>query len=217
MSRVNYREVEHRFGHIDGTIVSAETRLCDDGLLSCAIVTVRYEPWFEKSEARAAGERGGWVVVGSDPDSARVVSIEAISPVSFEVRNGGSAVETFFTRAHPILWRFEDWGQIVLNNDVDRRELFEGVLQAIGAPVSTSDVALYLDPYSSRKAPYSLGHFPFSLFGAVKAQLDRMDASVYVAREPQEREPLVALFADDLVIVASDFEVLWPDGDPIAG
>ena len=217
MPRVNYREVEHRFGHIDGVIVSAESRLAEDGLLCCATVTVRYQPWFEEPQAQAAREGGGWVVVGPDSAPSRVVTIEAISPVSFEVRNGGSAIDTFFARAHPVLWRFEDWGQIVCNSDVDRRELFEGVLQVIGSPVSAADVARYLDPYSSRKPPYSLGHFPFSLFGPVMAQLDRLGVSVHVAREPREREPLVALFADDVVIVARDFDVLWPDGDPIAG
>lgn len=210
MPRVNYRSIEQHLGHIDGTIESITTRVGLDGQLTDVSVTLNYYPWFEHMVPAHPQPGQHWRVVDPDPHD-RVVTIHALEPALVELTNGTEATEVWFSSEDPVLWRFEDIGEIILNIDVDRLALFESVVSRVDSPDACARVARHLRPCGSYRAPCSLGYFPRPLFLVVSEVLAEMGAKTLVPRVPQEREPLVALFIDDRTIVAKDYLVDWPE------
>jgi hypothetical protein len=210
MARVNYRNIEQHLGHIDGTIDGVTARIGSDGQLTDVSVRLIYHRWFDDAVPPHSRPEQHWEVVDPDPQD-RGVTIHALEPVLVELSNSTEATDVWFSSDDPVLWPFEDWGEIMLNSDMDRLALFESVVSRIDSGDACSLVARYLPPYCSYRAPYSLGCFPRSLFVVVSEVLAEMGATTLVTREPRESEPLVALFIDDLTIVAEDYIVDVPE------
>jgi hypothetical protein len=206
MTRLNFREISDRFGHIDGQIASAEVCSRPQDEFATVRIVLRLYPWWEHPRYLAARDAGAdWGFDYSD-EALRNVVIEAVTPLLCELRAGSSATDLAFYTEHPVLWEFEDGADIVCNSDFEPRELIEALLTRNIPHVTPATLLRYLFPYAEHKAPYSLGHLPFTLFQHVKSELRRMEVGFFVAREPEARPSPVALSIDDnILIVAQDF------------
>lgn len=208
MTRHNYRDVMHRFTHIDGKIRCADARMCcSEGEASVRVVVSIY-PWSEHPQyaaARASGTAWG-------DEAPRDLVIEAVRPHVCEVTLGRSAMILAFHQEHPRLWQFEDEAQIFLNSDVDRAALFEAVIRRELPGVTRDVLECYLGISAEYRAPYSLGYFPHTLFHVLKEELGRVAARTYIRRETLPRPVPVMMSLDgNVLVIADDFVVEVPE------
>lgn len=210
--RHNYRDVMHRFTHIDGEIRHADFRLCCADTEASARIVVSVYPWWEHPQyiaARASGAAWGFNC-GDEAD--RDLVIEAVRPLRCELTGYRSATNLKFFGEHPKLWEFEDNAEIFCNSEVDRAALFDAVIKRQLPGVTPAVLEQYLGSRTQHRAPYSLGYFPHTLFNAVKEELGLMAARTHISREPSRREVPVMLCLDDSVLViANDFFVEVPE------
>jgi hypothetical protein len=212
MTRYNFRDVQDRFGHIDGEVVSAVASFDPRSGTATARVVLKFYPWWEHPsylEALEAGARWGFK---DTFEGAREIVVDAIDPVFCALRLDPSAEDIAFLADHPVLWQFQDDADIVCNTDCDRQALITALLNHNYPYIDEATLLQHLSPYSRFKAPYSLGRFPFTLFHLVKNELERMNVRVFITREPVNRPSPVAFFInDEVVMIASDFSVEVPE------
>ncbi len=212
MKRVNFRSVVDRFHHVDGEIVSVDLSFSSNGGPAKAQVVLRFYPWWEHPLYIAARDAGRpWGFTDTEA-AARDILIEAVKPLRCDVRQGTSAIDVGFFLEHPVLWEFEQEAQIFCNSDFDPSSLVAALLDAQIPYVDEGTLLRYLPPIRNRKAPYSLGHFPTTLFRHVEACLRDLGVRLFIPHAPDPPEDLVALSVDDnVMIVAEDFELVVPD------
>jgi hypothetical protein len=212
MIRVNYREVVDRFSHIDAQF----ERFHWDTREGTASYTVRFYPWWEHPaflEARDRNEPWGFRDYG---EGIRSVTVWAIEPIECSIEGwdeGSDVVDWLFTDDDPTLWDFEPTKSIFLNELPDPRAFIDALRQA------RSDIpAKYLWGISERlrqfRAPMSLGDYPFSLTGLVHEALTELNVPAFMPEPWHARDlyaPIVLFKADNGHIVASDFEVEFPE------
>ena len=208
--RVNFRDVQHRFTHIDATLVSAKFS-AGSRKPATAEVVVRFYAWWEHPlylQARELGTNWGFRDVD---EGVRDVTVFAIDPLECHFHPGDETVTDWqFCEGHPIAWPYEDEAEVFCNSDPDIPRLIDAIL-AKETPFLTREILeRYLRPPAS-KAPFSLGHFPRPLFNAVRTELERTGVRLHVTRTPEHRPvPVVFLMDGDDFIVATDFELDVP-------
>lgn len=212
MTRVNYREAQERFGHIDAEIVQAGCRIGPDGRLEDAHVVLRLYAWWEHPLYLAAVAEGrSWGIHAGD-DAQREMRIEAVAPRKAELRPGRDATDLVFSTQHPSLWEYEEHADIICNSDLDVEALLDALMRRNLPHVGRRALADYLSAAARYRAPYSLGSLPRSLFVLVQDELRRMGVETLASYEPKARAPLVRMTLDPSVeIVAEDFIVDVPE------
>lgn len=212
MTRYNFRDVQDRFGHIDGRVVSADVCFRPQDEVATARVVLSLYPWWEHPlylAALAAGTNWGF---DHGDEACREVVVEAIEPLLCELRPRDSAIDMVFHTEHPMLWEFEDTGQIFCNSDFEPRALLKALAERHMPNVDQRSLLRYLSPFPLYKAPFSLDRLPFTLFHHVKAELQRMNVRLFIASEPKARPSPIALSIDDgVVMVAKDFFLEVPE------
>lgn len=205
--RVNFREISARFTHIDAKFVSALFSLSP----LRAEVVVRFYPWWEHplyQEARDADAPWGFRDI---EEGAQCVTVVAVDPIACQLSRHVEVTDWDFCEDHPETWQYQDEAEIFCNSDPDIPKLLEAVLARELPWVSREVLNRYLGPRGWR-APFSLGHFPYSLFIVLREELERANVRLHLPRLPQKRDALVALVLDGKdFIVARDFEVDVPD------
>jgi hypothetical protein len=212
LTQHNYREVMHRFTHIDGEIRCADARMCCGEDEASVRIVVRLYPWWEHPQyiaARASGAAWGF---DYGDDAARDLVIEAVRPQVCELTGQRSATDLAFVQEAPELWRFEDEAEIFCNSDVDRTALFDAVIRRKLPGVTSSVLEGYLSSRTQHRAPYSLGYFPNTLFHVLKEELERMAVRTHLSREPSPRPvPVMMSINDSALVIADDFTVEVPE------
>jgi hypothetical protein len=219
--RVNYRQVEDRFGHIDGQFVEARIHLLgrSNGEIEAdeSCITIEYYPWWEHPRVAAAIKAGAsWRFV-TEPDRGRLT----IYPLGIrEVRLSAhpDCTDVGFTQKHKLLWDYEE-KTILFCTGPFPRDLWTPVVQTIakelGRPFTVSDVTPYLRVKPVERwgahGSFALGHFPTTLFHTVRRTLADRGIPTYAPCEPQEKPPPVLFALGDDYIVADDFEVDMPE------
>jgi hypothetical protein len=203
--RLTFEESAARFGHIDGRVEAVRLTYPD-----AVEIDVRFYPWWEHPQYRAAiarGARWGFRRTEAVSRTATILAAE-LETVHF---SGMSAIDVGFSEDHPILWASDDDRRsILVNSDVNREQLAQalGVRQrAEGRRDTVGHVLGYLafDGQASLRAPCSVGHLPRQLYSLVAAALE--DIGVEVLREElrwrsRERRLLVQI-GDSYVIASS--------------
>jgi hypothetical protein len=212
LARHNYRDVMHRFTHIDGEIRHADVRLCCAEAEASVRIVVSVYPWWEHPQyiaARASGAAWGFKCGN---EAARDLVIEAVRPHRCELTGHRSATDLVFLEEHPSLWEFEDEAEIFCNSDVDRAALFDAVLKRQLPGVTRAVLEGYLGSRTAHRAPYSMGCLPYTLFHVVKEELELMEARTHISRKPSWRQvPIVLALDDSAVVIADDFFLEIPD------
>lgn len=212
MTRYNFREVERRFRHIDGVLVSGDASFRQREEVATTRLVFAFYPWWEHPEYLAATIRNGpWGFEYSEEAYCHVV-VDAVEPLLCQLRPPGDAIEIAFSSDHPELWQFENQGEVFCNSGFEPRALIVALLKRKIPHVTQAVLLRYLAPYLVHEAPCSLGYFPRSLYLCVKEELLRMGVALFSAPDPEPTRAPVALFVDDeLVVIANDFFVEVPD------
>ena len=213
MTRVNFRDIRERFTHIDAVFVSCELGFDD----VTPQYTVSFYPWWEHPAwAQAMNEGKDWGFDGCD-EGYKNVTVYPKGLVSFCVSRRSEVINWDFHLQHPMLWPFEDTGQIFCNSAPPLGELVEKVVAAL-PNVPKAEIYAYLDPQLSYKPPFCLGTFPFTLFQAIEKALNDLHVKTFISRHPEPRDtPIMFQIGDaDYVgstdyIIADDFDVDVPD------
>lgn len=206
MTRVNFREIRDRFTHIDARFVSC--RLGFKGEVSS--YTVSLYPWWEHPsyvEAITTGKPWGSVQC---EDGRKEVTVFPLGLKEFKLTQCDDVIDWSFCESHPLLWPYEDCGEIICNSQPPLDELFGRTCKTLG--VWPRELYPYLDPLLSYKAPFSLGKLPFTLFGVVEGVLAELGVSFFIPRRPQARTTPILLFIDGSdYIIADDCEIDVPE------
>jgi hypothetical protein len=209
MARVNFRLVQHRFTHIDAEFVS-----CVLGFSGIEpYYRVRLYPWWEHPavvEATRAGKP--WAFKQPCEGAVKEVTVLPRGLHTFRISAGPEVIDWAFLKSHPLLWPFEDQGEIICNSDVAMPELIERICKADLPHADKATIYQYVDPLLPYSSPFSLGRLPLPLFLAVRHALQSMGVRTYVFQEPQPKETPVLLLIDSAdYIIADDFELDVPE------
>jgi hypothetical protein len=205
--RRNYREVRDRFTHIDAQLIESAFTTQPP----TSRVTVRFYPWWEHPlylQARAEGKTWGFC---DTERGARDLTAFATNPLECHLSHRSEITDWEFCDDHPEAWRYQDEAEIFCNTDPDIPRLTESVLARNLPFVTRTVLSAYLPP-SQWKAPFSLGHFPFTLYNVLHEELERLGVRLHLPRRPVQRQtPVVLLMDGDDYIIADDFELEVPE------
>lgn len=206
MGRVNFREVRDRFTHIDAEFVA-----CTLGFGETEPkYAVKFYPWWEHpAHVEAVKEKKPWGFADYR-EGAREVTVYPLGLAEFRVSCHSEVIDWSFHETHPLLWPYEDSGEIFCNSDPPLEEVVRRVMAALPR-VPKGDIYSYLDPLLPFKAPFCLGTFPFSLFGVVEETLAELRVDAFIPRRPQPKTlPVLLLIDGSDYIIADDFEIDVP-------
>ena len=215
MARINYREVTDRFTHIDARFVACEIGLPgNDGFF-----TVDLYPWWEHPlylEARSEGARWGF-----DDTCAgyRPVTVYPQSVYQFRLSRTTEVTDWDFTQEHPLLWQYEDAGQIICESPVSLEQwarLSDSVRGKLLGYNHSAELAEYVSLQTihqwGRTGSFSLGHFPRTLFRAIREVLEEQEVQYFAGADPEPVElPVLFLIDGGDYVIAQDFEVDVPE------
>ena len=206
MAIVNFREVQDRFTHIDADFVSCT--LGFDG--ETPRYTVSVYPWWEHPayiDARETGKPWGF---SRDVDGGKPVTVYPKGLVQFKLTDREQVVDWAFLDTHPLLWPYEDRGQIFCNSDPPLAKVVESIRQAL-PDVPKENIYSYVDPLAPYEAPFCLGTFPYTLFNVVEKVLADLGVATFVSPKPKPRAtPILFLIDRSDYIIADDFEIDVP-------
>jgi hypothetical protein len=215
MKRVRCREVLESFGgHIDGLLSAAELHWPSGE----AFLAIRYYPWWQHPLYRQAVEKGeSW---GFDlPDEAyKEVRIYPLDLLEIRLRAGADYTNVCFTQTHPLLWAFEQEGQLFCNEPTDLANLGHWVLtQVAGEWAERAEEYLHSGFFSDgarelgKNQSFSL-RLPRTVHVIVRERLTVLGKEHFVAREPPEQPaPWMFHVDDENYLIADDFEVAMPE------
>ncbi|HWD40842.1 MAG TPA: hypothetical protein VG944_18485 [Fimbriimonas sp.] len=213
MARVNFREVRDRFRHIDGEFVDCSLSLPEGE----PFFRVRFYAWWEHPLFVESQKNGtGWGF--SDySDGFRVMTIYPVGLRQFDVSTEMDATDIAFLPSHPLLWEYENEGEIFCNVELSPLQAVQMVdevsrkldweWQDIG---SLADAVGRTYRYGSAST-FSLGRFPRTVYHAVREYLDRQSIPYFTPGEPKSQSLPVIFLCDESKIIAEDFEVDVPD------
>ncbi len=127
--------------------------------------------------------------------------------------------EWAFTKEDPVLWPYEDAGQIFANEPIAPSVWLDIVQSALrrlprGPALDRCHSWLALDQVLrfGNSSSFSLGSFPRPLFVAIRNVLENLGIGHFIERVPEPVDLPVALVMDDGdFIVARDFELEVPE------
>lgn len=205
--RVNFRDVQDRFQHIDATCVRTSIVL-GDGDESRLVVSLY--PWWEHPKfLDAVAKNQPWGFSGFVEKEVTVIPINVRQCMMSTSRE---MTDWEWTESHPALWAYEEQGQVFVNTSYDHEKMILAVKARVDPPTSWEALTRYLPPVREYAPPFSLGRFPYSLYGPVVDALAEQGAGYFTPSKPKPRETPVALVIDGVdVLVADDFELDVPD------
>ncbi len=207
MGIVNFREVQDRFTHIDAEFVSCTLGFGGE----TPRYTVSFYPWWEHPayiEARNSGKPWGFT---DCEDGCKPVTVYPKGLVQFRVTRITDVIDWAFLETHPLLWPYEDSGQIFCNSDPPLAKVAEGVRMAL-PHVPKEDLYSYLDPLLPYKAPFCLGTFPLTLFNVVEKVLADLGVAMFISPRPEKKPmPVLFLIGGYDYIIADDFDIDVPN------
>jgi hypothetical protein len=209
MNRLNFRDVQDRFSHIDAEFVVST---CDVAAGQCSY-TVKFYPWWEHPSYLQAVERGlPWGFTDTQI-AAKQVTVWSVQPrkcrLSF-LDPGADVIDWLFTEQHPLLWAYEDQGNLYCNDSVDGHRLTACVREHCPDCPDHWLWALY-ERAQRFKAPFSLGRLPRSLFKLCEQVLMDMGVRTFAPHPPSNtKTPILFLIDGEDYIIAEDFELDVP-------
>ena len=213
MSRVNYRTVIDRFSHIDAEFVDCKCEF--NG--SESFFRVKFYPWWEHPLYVEAVKKGNNWGFRNTEIGAKEVTVYPVNPIAFHISYCRDIIDWGFAEEHPLLWSYEDHSQIIVNGDVDVKDLICAIIEKKIPFVTYTKVFNYLNPIRIEKAPYSLGDFPLPLFTVIRNELERMKVPVFIKRQPKPKKmPILFLIDDEDYIIADDFFLEVPEFQHLA-
>ena len=215
MARVNFREVQSRFTHIDARFVASYCSFPEN--------SARYEvdiyPWWEHPlfvEAQRNGERWGFNHV---PEEAhKRVIVHAVNVHEAKFSRQYDVTNWWFTQSDPLLWPYDDASEIICNQPV-KMDTWLQILEQVRVELKLPDTTAIMENVPTERvrsfggsSSFSLGRLSTTLFFPVLAQLQSRGIETFVSREPKKKEVPVLFVADgDDYIIADDFEVELPE------
>jgi len=207
MAIVNFREVQNRFTHIDAEFVSCT--LGFDGTPSK--YTVSFYPWWEHPAFVEAMESGKSWGFASGGDGSMPVTVYPKGLVEFRLTGREQVVDSAFLETHPLLWPYEDRGQIFCNSNPPLAKVVEGIREAL-PDVPKEGIYSYVDPLLPYEAPFCLGTFPLTLFNVVDNVLADLGVGTFISPRPEAKAmPVLFLIDDSDYIIAEDFDIDVPE------
>jgi hypothetical protein len=207
MSRVNFRTIRERFKHIDAEFVS-----CELGFGGAEPhYTVRFYPWWEHPVVAEAVRTGRSWGARDGNALAKEVTVYPIGLAECRLSRRSEVRDWAFHESHPLLWPYEDCGEIFCNSSLAPDDLYRRVHARL-QNVDKEELCSYLDPLLPHKAPFCLGNFPFTLFNVVQEELADMGVKTFIPGKPEPRPAPVLLLIDNSdYIIADDFELDIPE------
>lgn len=209
MPKVNFREIQDRFTHIDAELVRATSTFGPGG--GSVEIAVSLYPWWEHPlylDARARGATWGF---SYEPAEARkTVTVHAVRPTAARLSGIIDVVDWTFTESHPLLWDSEQEGSVVVNGDFDRNRLVEELL-ALSVPFADRDYVERMVGRSTWTAPFVM-HLPSSWMQHAIDALGRLGVPTFAPYEAAKPKRAVCLLIDGIdFVMAEDFEVELPE------
>ncbi len=207
MALVNFKQVADRFGHVDGTLVSASLGFPE----SQPYVTVRFYPWWEHPLYLEAREKDGPWAFADCEEGGRDVTIHPRDMVAFAMSRFAEPIECWFAESGPYVWPYEPDGEIFVNQPVDLDALTTAVAKRLD--VQRSDARRIIDvPLSYAESPPFSLRLPQSVLIAAMEALDRLGVGYHKSFTPDgEPSPVAFVIDDETWIVAKDFDVDFPE------
>ncbi len=210
MAIVNFREVQNRFTHIDAEFVS-----CTLGFAGqTPRYTVAFYPWWEHPAFVEAIESGKPWGFASGGDGSKPVTVYPKGLVQFrltKLTDQEQVVDWAFIETHPLLWPYENSGQIFCNSNPPLAKVVEGIRKAL-PDVPKEDIYSHVDPLAPYEAPFCLGTFPLTLFNVVEKVLADLGVATFISPRPEAKAMPVLFLIDGYdYIIADDFEIDVPE------
>ncbi len=205
--RVNYRAVQDRFGHVDGTLVEARFAWPPAAGADEDVLAFRFYPWSEHPRYRAlADARRPWAFTLPD-DAYEVVRIYPRGLRAVSVDAPIDCTDVWFADEDLQLWVRRREGQLFVNETTSMAELGPHIDRALGklAPLARE----YLGDALDRPAPYAL-RMPPPLHEVIVAALATVGRATFVGHGPPTPAPMVMLRLGSDYLIAEDFEVEMP-------
>lgn len=208
MTRINYKQIEDRFNHVDAHFVSS----------TCSFNSgenyfkIRFYPWWEHpSYLKAVEHNENWGFSNTE-EGMKDVTIFPINLYEFKLSKIVDVIDILFTSDHPLLWKYQDVGKLFCNSPFDMRDLVEKVLSANIPFVRQSNILEFLDPYLAYSPPFALPEMPQSLFEVVKNTLREMNVKIHISKDTNNNEtpPILFIADEDNYMIADDFELDIP-------
>ena len=167
MARVGWRKITDRFTHIDARFVRCEVGLPQhDGFF-----TVELYPWWEHPlylAARDEGRRWGFT---NSADGFREVTVYPKMVYQAQISRQEDVIDWDFTQEHPILWQYEESGAITCSSPLSLEKwleisaLVKDRLTGYNRQGEVAERAIWQVHQWGHTNSFSLGSFPYSLFG----------------------------------------------------
>ncbi len=216
MPRVNFREVQNLFfGHVDAE--AAGYKIVSNGTVSqeSSYYRARFYPfWLHPLYKREEQPFFDY------PDEAKIVfTVYPIGLIQAHVRVVSLVTDWGFSFDDPLLWPFENTGQLFVNDPVsiEQAQQLDRIVIAKDRRLAQDGGVQSLFTKWGRKPPFAVGSLPRPTYMALCNALDQLNIAWYGPRTVPGK-PLPILFqAEDDYIIADDFEVEYPDitHDPI--
>lgn len=210
---MNFREVVHRFGHLDAELKDFEYRASE----RIARYSILLYPYWEHPKLLEALRQGWRWNVSAPPEARRTVTVIAQGVHSLEFTDCPSTEEWAFYEEHPLIWDYEDTGQVVLNGPLNYStcaQMVEAVAQELGWPTTEKDVWGVIQEENVRRfgesPPFSLGRLPRPVFSLLREELERRGVPFVAYGDPKPKQIPVVFVMDQGHVVADDFEVDVP-------
>jgi hypothetical protein len=215
MPRLNFREVQDRFSHIDTRFITSD---CDLKARTATYQVAFYPSWEHPLHVEAMREGKPWGFTDIPDEADRVVTVHAVELHEACLGRTYDVQDWWFTQADPRLWRFEDSADIVCNQNLDLATWLEILGNVRGGLKLTSEEPSLMGQSIEQvfkhgsSSSFSLGRFPYSVFVPLKAELEIRGIEIYIAREPDLKEVPILFTADgEDYLIAEDFEVDIPE------
>ena len=216
MARVNYKQVQERFSHIDASFVSCELTLPDRQ----SYFRVSFYPWWENPGylgARVSGKRGRFA--DASDEGNRDVTVYPIEMLKASISHSSEVIDWEFLEDHPLLWTWDSECQIMCNTPLTVERWMQ-ILDAARAKLSGYASYPGQREYDSirkvyrwgKTSPFSLGEFPRPLFLAIRDVLRELKIPFLANVEPPQNQlPVLFLIDGHDYIIARDFELEVPE------
>jgi hypothetical protein len=211
MPLVDFRDISHRFSHIDGRMVDFGINWAE----GTASLTVSIYPWWEHPkflEARAKGER--WGFTAASREGERNVRVEASGLLAAQITRSEDLTDWGLYESHPLLWPYEDQTGFICNTPLAVADWLDIVCEA--EPRYTEEALEWACPLQvhrhGQSGSFAISPLPLSLFNPIVAALGARGIDLFVSGTPRPRPlPLLLLLDEEDYIIAEDFKVDLPD------
>ncbi len=198
------------YTHIDADFTSCNLALNDQK----SYYKVRFYPWWQHPKVIEASKSGRNDWQFTDIDSLKKdVIVYPQDLIEFKISSRTEVIEWYFTGNHPVLWQYEDEGEINCNSTFTYSEFIALFMNQKNLGFAPKEILRYFGAdLKTNSAPFTLPKLPLTLHNLALEILRKMGVQLFISRIPELKPLPEALIIDeDDYIVADAFTVEIPE------